>query len=477
MQLRILILSVLLLVTFHPVVAQPIIHKTKNGIVLRNDRAIITLSENAQLVSCVDVKTETNIAAKSRKAIARAKTKDGKNVDANKLSLTGNILHIYFGRDDVQCKVEVTDAYFTIEVIGGALDHFESIVFLDLRMNYDYTADNPFIAAGVALTLQTNPLLFPSGESKEVIGQCNAHTGLKGAKIAFVICRKNDARELLQSIYTTVPKGGIPFSRAGGPFAQESDVNRSDCLILREVNPTQIEESIVFYNRYGIRQLDFQQGQQTFIQGEFSFPGVGSAKTFKQKVTDPLHKAGIISTLHTYSYYISYQATEILSNPKWQQQLEFYETMTIPKKLSATSTTIELRGDKSSLSNSSTFKRFHTPFVLIDNELIRYTLDNGKLVSCQRGQCGTVATDHKAGTAVRFIGGYYGSIAPQPGSELFYEVARRTATAYNEGGFDGLYFDAIDGLPIHLKHAGLGDYQWYYENQNLRVLSIQLHEF
>ena len=89
-------------------------------------------------------------------------------------------------------------------------------------------------------------------------------------------------------------------------------------------------------------------------------------------------------------------------------------------------------------------------------------MDNKGRLTCLRGQCGTLAVEHKAGTTIRIIGGYYSHIAPQPGSELFYEIARRTAKAYNDGDFGGLFFDALDGLSVHLKYAGLEDYLWYY---------------
>ena len=457
----IILVSTLLLLQPLLLKAQSLIRTSSKGIELRNNHVSILISEKAELLSCIELSTGIDISAHNKK-IARAKKVGGVAVSASRASLTNDVLSLHFDKDCIYCKITANDDFFTFEVIGGAIDGFESITFLDLKLDYDFNATNPFLGAGVAMSLQTNPIYYPSGESKEVIGQCFSHTGIEGAKLAVLVCRKDELKGILQHIYASVPLGSIPVNTNGGPFAQDSEYNRRDCIILPGLDYTKIQESIGFYNRWGIRQLDFQLGPQTFLQGDFTFPLLGSASAFKEKITDPLRNAGIISSMHTFSFYISYNSNELLSNIHWQQQLEFRESFTLAKGVSRSDSEFELRGDKSVLKDESSFWSVHSPYVLIDNEIIKYSIGKGGLISCKRGQCGTTAKEHKAGTKVRLIGGYYSHIAPQPGSELFYEIARRTARAYNEGGFNGFYFDAFDGLSVHLKHAGLGDYVWYY---------------
>ena len=459
------LISLVLNLLFIPflLVARPIIHNTTEGIEFRNNKVSILISEKAELLSFVELSTGRDIAVHTRQKIARA-TISGKNTQqANRITLSKDTIHLYFGENTIHCKVAANDQYFTVEVVGGDIGKIDFLVFLDLKLDYDYTASNPFLAAGVAMTLNTHPVHFPSGEAKEVIGQCYKKTGILGAKLAIVACRKNELRGVIQNVYWTVPKGELPISyNGGGPFALDNEANKYDCVLIYSTKPSNVPEWISFYSQYGIRQFEFMLAPTTFVQGDFSFPSYGSAAAFKEQITDPLLDEGIISTLHNYAYYLSYSSTELLSDPKWQQQLEFHGGMSLSGRLSAEATTISVTGDKSCMKSDYAHSKLLSPYLLIDNEIIKYQIGADGFVSCKRGQCGTKPATHKSGAKVRIIGGYYGHIAPQIGSELFYEIARRTAKAYNEGGFRGFYFDALSGLIVHLKYTHEESFLWYY---------------
>lgn len=446
--------------------AEPSVKNTAKGVELKNYNFSICLSSNAELLSFIDLKTNSDIASQNGKKIASVKLNKGNQIEASNLSLKGNVLHIYFDSLFVDLRIDTYDDYFAIEVIDAHLPEVTELVFLDLTLKYDYTDPRAFIAAGLAMTLNTDHVFYPSGESKEVKGRCMIRTGFKGAKVAIVAYDKQNFWDLVKKVYRSIPDNSVPLAyHSGGPFAQESEANRFDCVIIggSEVEPSKVSEWISFYNKkLGVRQFDFHHGKTTFIQGQFTFPVLGSAKAFKEQITTPLYSTGVISTLHSYSYYIDYTANEILSNHKWQQQLEFRGSFPLEASITPTATEIAVAGRIPNRENDFSFTSVYSPFLLIDNEIVRYTVGENGFVSCKRGQCGTVATNHKKGTSVKIIGGYYHMIAPQIGSELFYEIARRTAVAYNEGGFRGFYFDAFDGLGMHLKYAGLGDYVWYY---------------
>ena len=443
--------------------AQPSVRNTARGIELRNNNVSILISEKAELLSCVELSSGRDIAARDHKKIARAAKPGKATQQASRVTFSNNQLHLYFGEDVVRCKVEAKDRFFTVEVIGGDIDKFDFLVFQDLKMDYDYTASNPFLAAGVAMSLQTHPVHYPSGEAKEVIGQCYQKTGIKGAKLAIVACRKSELRGIIKEAYRAVPRGALPVSyNGGGPFALDNEANKYDCVLIYTTKSSFVPDWISFYSQYEIRQFEFMLGSTTFVQGDFTFPTFGSATAFKEQITDPLSNAGIISTLHNYAYYLSYSSTELLSNPKWQQQLEFHGDLSLSGRLSKEATDIKVSGDKSCLKSDYVHRKLLSPYLLVDNEIIKYQIGSNGFVSCQRGQCGTKAVTHKAGAKVRIIGGYYGHIAPQIGSELYYEIARRTAKAYNEGGFRGFYFDALSGLINHLRYTHEEKYLWYY---------------
>lgn len=459
------LLHICFLLLFFPLIAianSTGVRSVANGIEMRNDYASMVISNNAELISCVSNSSNTDIAAHDHKKIAYATLTGGRSITADRILLEGKTLAIFMAGYKVEVEITALNDYYTFEVLSVP-SSIESLTFLDFRMDYDYSNPNAFVAAGVALSIQTNTTYYPTGENRRVIGSCFSRTGIKGAKLAFIVCPKGDLRRIIKGIYRSMPIGTIPIARSsGGPFALDNNANRYDCLIIGDADPSKIQEWISFYSKLGIKQIDFMKGATNFIQGDFSFPKTGSAEVFRTQITDPLYDAGIISTFHTYSYYISYKANDILSNPKWQQQLEFRGTYTLSKSISESESEIPVDGGGSPFSIDNSLQSFITPYILIDKEIIQYVVGKKGFVSCKRGQCGTKAEAHKRGADVRIIGGYYSHIAPQIGSELYYEIAHRTADAYNQGGFRGFYFDAIDGLGVHLKHAGLEEFLWYY---------------
>lgn len=462
---KLLFVFLLFILTAAQAATQPIIRNTAGGIEFRNNNVSILLSDGAELISIVDLKTNTDIADKKVKKVAYLETTGGNVIEASRLSLSGENLIVDIGKNKIILKVQALDDYFTVEVQNTSLPGVKILTFLDLMLNTN-VSNNSICATGVAMSLQTNPVNYPSIESIKVIGQCSSHTGLHGSKLAIVICSKDKLWDIVKGVYNSVPSHSVPVLSSGGPYAQEGESNRHDCVIVSgvDVKPERIPEWIDFYTSIGVRQIAFNigLGYSTCNQGQFNFTTLGSAKSFKEKISDPLYDAGIISILHTYSYYISYASNEILSNPKWQQQLEFRGEHFLLSNISPEVSTINVTGDLSYLNNIGGFYSVYSPYILIDEEIIKYEVGKDGFVACKRGQCGTKAASHSKGSKVRIIGGYFYCIAPQIGSDLFYEIARRTAKAYNEGGFKGLYFDAIDGLSNHLRYSGLNEYQWYY---------------
>ena len=443
----------------------PVVQKTTRGIELINSQAKMVLSEKAELLSLIDLASNFDIAPKNHPIIANVKNLNGIIIEASKLSLIENCLLLTIGRYQVKLKVEVFNDYFTFEVLNHNLSDVDELSFISLKLTNNTSKTDLFTASGVALTLHTDPLYIPSCENKEVIAKCYSHTGINGAKLAVVACKKDKFWDIVRSVYRSLPPHSVPVAlSSGGPFGVEGPANRNDCVIIggEEVTPNKVNEWINFYSKLGIKQIQLYLGQYTFTQGQFDFPVLGSASSFKEHISKPLDSAGIISTLHTYSYYISYSSNEILSNPKWQQQLEYRAEYVLSKDITDDDAFISVKGDLSVITLPGYYYSVFTPYILIDNELIRYSVGKNGFENCRRGQCGTEAKRHKKGAKVRVIGGYYNYMVPQIGSELFFEIARRTAAVYNEGGFRGFYFDAFDGLGRHLKYLGLEKYHWFY---------------
>ena len=462
MRKAVLLSLIVLLFPAHLTAETSVVHTGPDGIEFKNNRVSIIISGSAELVAIKEVASNDDIAAHDHAKIASAITKKGQTIYANKAALVGNTLYLTIGGVSTEIEVHAYDDYFTFEVKGTPSSDIETLTFLDFRLKYNFSAPNPLLGAGVALSLQTDPVFFPSGESKEIAGRCTAHIGMQGAKLAVIVCRKDDLRNILKKVYSSLPTLSVPFTKSGGAFSKDSALNEKDCLLIGDSNPSNVPQWLEFYSKLGVGQFDFLPGNKTFIQGDFTFPVTGSASEFKRLVANPLYERGIFSSLHTYSFYISYASKEILGNPHWQQQLEQRESFSLSKSLTESSGEIEVKGNRTALKDNAEYWAVHSPYLLIDNEIIKYSIGKNGFTSCIRGQCGTKASSHSAGSKVIVLGGNYSHFAPKPGSELFYEIARRTARTYNDGGFKGIYFDALDGLYVHLKYAGLEDYRWYY---------------
>lgn len=442
----------------------PEVRRIDGGLELRNNHVSIVVSNDAKLVSFVDLATKKDIAAKSDKSIVYVRTVEGETIEASHITINGNRLKVTVGRYVVNLRVQAYNDYFTVEVLNTRLSGVDVLTFLDLKLNYNANISS-IGASGIAMTLQTNPVYYPTNSNQVIMGRCNSKIGIKGAKLAVVACEENKFWSVVEAVYRSLPKHSVPVvMTSGGVFSHLSEGNRQNSVIINrnEVEPSRVNDWIQFYSKWGVRQLGFYMSPLTFNQGDFTFPKLGSPTAFKEQISDPLYKADIISLMYTFSFYISYTSNEILSNPRWQQQLEYRGDYTLSSDIEDDDKTIIVKEDICNIKNPGTYSSVYSPFILIDKEIIRFTINEKGFVYCQRGQCGTVATSHKKGTKVRVIGGRFNYIAPKIGSPLFYEIARRTADAYNKGGFRGFYFDALDGIGKHLAYAGLEGYEWYY---------------
>ena len=389
--------------------AENYIRSTSGGIELRNELVSIIISEKAELVSCRSLLTNQDIADGNHNIIAFVETGLGKTISASKAELNGSDLYLTIGDITIVLEIKAYNQYFTIELKNEDLENVDNLTFIDLKLQYSFESIHSFLATGVAMSLHTDHCFYPTGESKEVVGRCTSLIGLKGAKIAIIACEKAVLRSILKEVYSSIPKGEMPISNSGGPFALDNSIVKKDCLMPKEVDSLNLHSYIETFSKYGVEQFDICFDTKAFIQGQFTFPKSGSAEKFKKTISDPLQKAGIDPTMHTYSFYISYNSIDILSNPHWQKQLEFREEFILSDDMSLTDNEIKVfrhENDLIYIHNNPNLNKTRTPFILIDNEIVKYSVDNNGKLEIQRGQCGTKASRHSSGTKVKVIGGY-----------------------------------------------------------------------
>ncbi len=383
------------------------------------------------------------------------------------MSIEGNRIKVDFkGGYGIYLIADVEDNYMSFEIDSELPKDIKSVTFANLNTNLK-ASDDPesFKLNGIAMSAWTNPVNkgYSTTASKSTIA--HAYTiyasGVMGAKMGVVFSKHADHLKYLQELTDAIDTSVGLASKAGGAYAHDWEGNFGDYVIGRLV-PETLDANIQLALDFGADQYDIHQGSTSFRQGDFHFYYTenGTAKEYYETAGKKFEAAGLKTGLHTYAYYINYDATTITADNYWQKQLETLETYTLRGKLSKFKVSIKTEEDATAFDRNFSFFHRNSPYVRIDNEIIRIGQGTTEgFIKCIRGQCGTLPADHADGSTIYHLGGYFNMFAPVLGSELFYHVADLTAKAYNDGGFDMIYLDAIDGLNNHLKK---GEETWYY---------------
>ena len=217
----------------------------------------------------------------------------------------------------------------------------------------------------------------------------------------------------------------------------------------------------------GTERSEHQKGTKAVI---INITGTG-VHNFKALVSDVLCENGILSGLHTYAFYVDPECEDILSDPKWQKQLKIREEYTLAEDINAYSRTLPTAESLENAERVFNFRSHASELVLIGEELIKIDVESigdRSFTRVTRGYHSTKATEHQKGEKILRIEAYYGGLTPQMGSELFYHIARLTGETYRDGGFDMVYFDAIDGVHRHIGEENYSEYYAYYTTEFMR---------
>ena len=406
---------------------------------------------------------------------------EGKKSSPTNVASDGNRLKFTFkDGTEVYLLVDVRDNFMSFEIDSEIPSTYKTVTFANIRTN-NTASESPdgYRLSFMGMTAWVNPV----EKGYNVGGKaCYAHAesiyaeGTMGAKLGVVFSKQSDNVKFLQEVADSIDRKYGLTSKAGGPYALENEDNFGDYVIVTKIDPDNFDETIALAKEMDIDQFDIHQSDFTFRQGDFWFYNTksGSAKEYYETFGYKLKEAGIQSGLHTYAYYINPKSHSILSQPKWQKDLErMDDTYTLRGVLSKFKASIKTYEDASSfdLTVASFHKNSH--YVLIDNEIIYVgaTTPEG-FIKCQRGQCGTTAAQHEDGAKIYHLSGYFTLLVPEMGSDLFYHIADLTAKAYNDGGFEMLYLDAIDGIAKHLEQ---GEEKWYYYQTFVQRILSQLN--
>jgi len=401
----------------------------------------------------------------------------------NKISPTslcednGQVKVTFENGTSLDLATEVFDDFMTFEILSDLDTSIKSVTFANLSTKLKSTEDG-YLLNGMGMTAWVKPCDWGyRNPAPSIFAEAFTHLGhgVKGAKLGVVFSKTENAIEILKKVADAIdPSVGLT-SRSGGPYALDWRDNYGDYALILSLDPENLDNSLKYSKEFDLDQYDIHQSvNETFVQGDFKFAYTdsGTAEEFSNTIGKKIKDSGMITALHTYAFYISPMAHSILTNPKWQQQIEVLETFTLASDVDENATVIPTLENASEFDTTFPYGRRNTNHILIDEEIIKVKAKNTDgLCECERGACGTKAVPHKKNSVIKHLDGMFVMFAPILGSELFYHIADLTAKAYNEGGFDMIYLDAIDGIHIHLP-VGQKHYSWYYHQMFVqRVLS------
>lgn len=295
-------------------------------------------------------------------------------------------------------------------------------------------------------------------------------TGVIGASYAVV--GAPDAKTLRDLAKRTVERltEDIPYSRKGGAFAADAenqDLRNSYLMNFNGISEAEADDWIDMARSFGAKQIDFHGGS-TFRFGDYFFdpqkyPDGGASM---KRVIDRLHEAGIQAGLHTYAQFVSPYSRYVTPIPHPDLAGTDY---TLAADMTLSSDRADVLESTDGVTSATGFFVPNSAHLVIDQEILRFDTAGGRgFRIVGRGEFGTTPAPHKKGAKVRHLLQLFGLFVPDGDSELYLEVARRTAETYNACGFDMMYLDAIDGTSC-LKKTDAGfpehDLSWYYANR------------
>ncbi|MBQ9975800.1 MAG: S-layer homology domain-containing protein [Clostridia bacterium] len=441
--------------------------ETSSTIDIANSHIKLSISKkNGKLLEAINLANGESVLGATQTEFAYITLADSSKIPPSKCSIDGNQIKFTFRNGEaVYMLVDVEDDFISFEINSELSPKSYSVGFANINTVLDpLDENNDYRFGGMGMTAYTYYNAYGLNVTKTSLGVAysNFDAGTMGAKVGVVLSHKDSYLDKLKKVADAIDRSVGLASDKAGPYTFDAPENTSDYVIVSSVQHDLIDSYIEVKDLYGFEQIDVAKGMNSFIQGDFSFPVVESGKVedYYKEIGSRLDEAGVDTGLHTYGYYIDYASTEILSNPKWQKQLEVMDDVyTLRKDISRTRSNLPTVEDATNFDNTYSFFYKNSRYVLIDEEIIHVGQGTTEgFINVKRGQCGTEIARHYEGAKIYHLSGYFNHFCPVIGSELFYHVADRIAEAYNKGGFDMIYFDAMDGLGRHVPSSEI----WYY---------------
>ena len=365
------------------------------------------------------------------------------------IDFSGNVFTLKTKSGSFDLSVGVNETHFVFEILSDFPSDVYKANVAHIKYDYDFSNKKNAGAIGIAMTWWANPMFYPDAKAKESCFEV-LYKKSQNAKYALIIAPIEKHRDIIKEVNTSIDRNDGIVNERGGVYSQECEMNYGNIITDFNSSPSWLNDNIPYYKSMGVDIIDYHKNffgnDLTFRQGDFKPLAYESQEEFKKNVSDVLKKHSMYTMLHTYAHYIDYDCDTLLSDVNKQKDLKILKTYTLDCDIQDDDAFIRISEDTYDLTSEDAFFDRNTPFFLVGNEIIKFEKNDDGIKILKRGVAGTKMVVHEKGEKIHQLAGEFYCISTVPGSELFFEVARLTAKAYNEGGYEGMYIDAIDGL-------------------------------
>ncbi|WP_372936137.1 hypothetical protein [Mariniphaga sediminis] len=436
-------------------------HHSKNNIVLESNGFKYEISSSGKNLSFIDKTSGIDYLNADTVSYCAYVKKSGKEYYVTSVSVQGGKLIYGFGDAGVTAEINLVKendrlVFEVLSVTGDA----ESLTFVNVPLKLEAMPWEPFAACVLSMNLFTHVRQLPALQD-HLWAACYKRFGMEGAEAAMLGV---PMEEILPSVRGVIRNAeDIPFSDKGGAWAQlEKEGYGSYLMDFGSLTEKTVDETIKQCRELGFNQVIIHGGGEFYKHGEFELNRAkwpDGWQSFK-RINDKLHEAGISSILLTYTFFIDKSSKYVTPVPS--EDLGYFSSFTLAEPLGPDDDEIVVKESTSDVSPVTGYFVRNSRTLRVGNELIEFNEVTPtypyKFKGLTRGVSGTQVTTHPVNEKAYHLREMFGLFVPGPETPLFRSIAKRTAEITDECGFDGLYFDAIDGNDLL---AGKEN-AWYY---------------
>jgi len=445
----------------------------KDSIIIENRHFRYEISKEGKNLHFTDKLTGTDYLNIDSVSCCATLISAGTEYNVTDVFLNGSLLKFKFGDIGTTIGLRISKAKdyigMKVELVDGAADE---LTFMNIPLTLEGMPYEPFAGCVLSMNLFTRVRELPALQSN-LRATCYKHFGITGAEVTLIGVPQKQILPVIRTVMSNA--GDIPHSDKGGAWAlMQKEGFGSYLMNFGTLTEETVDEWITMCRSLGFNQIDNHGGGDFFRFGDFELNRKKWPEGWQtyRKINNRLHEAGISSIFHTYAFFIDKNTKYVTPVPS--EDLGYFNSFTLAKPFKAGDTEIFVNESTEKISTITGFFVRNSLTLRIGSELLEFTgvthTPPYKFTGCRRGANNTKMSEHGLGEKAYHLREMFGRFVPGPETALFNEIARHTAEIINECGFDGIYFDAIDGSDIL---AG-EEYFWYYGTKFIFEVAQQL---